>query len=159
MPLYFAYGSDMDRQAMQKLCPRSPALGLARLAKFRLFVMEEGYASVRPDPSGLVHGVLYDLAFGDIPALDQYEEVSRGLYKKITQPVLRTGAAPVRAMIYAGQSRNEASPRADYWQGILAAARDWSLPPLYIAALEALGGAPSEQPATGGRRAIKLKGI
>jgi gamma-glutamylcyclotransferase (GGCT)/AIG2-like uncharacterized protein YtfP len=157
--LYFAYGSNMERQAMRALCPKSQPLGLARLAKHRIFVMEEGYASVRPDAGAMVHGVLYELALSDVPGLDRYEEVVRGLYRKVTQPVLRAGAAPVRAMIYVGQSRNEAIPKPDYWRSILAAARDWALPQSYISMLEALGGAPVLQAAPDGRRAIKLKGI
>lgn len=157
--LYFAYGSNMDTKAMQALCPKSRALGLARLAKHRLFVMEEGYASVRADARAIVHGVLYDLAFSDVPALDRYEEVSRGLYRKVTQPVLRTGAAPVRALIYVGRSQMEAAPRPDYWRTILDAARDWALPRAYISQLEALGGISSLETEPGARRVIKLKGI
>jgi len=157
--LYFAYGSNMDKNAMLQLCPKSRPLGLARLAKHRIFVMEEGYASVRPDAAAMVHGVLYDLALSDVPGLDRYEEVSRGLYRKVTQPVLRKDGAPVRALIYIGQSQTESMPRADYWQGILKAALDWDLPRLYISGLEALGGIQGEQHAPGARRAIKLKGI
>jgi gamma-glutamylcyclotransferase (GGCT)/AIG2-like uncharacterized protein YtfP len=157
--LYFAYGSNMDRNAMLALCPKSRPLGLARLAKHRIFIMEEGYASVRPDAGGFVHGVLYDLALSDVAGLDRYEEVSRGLYRKVTQPVLRMGAAPVRALIYIGRSQNGAPPRADYWQAILAAAREWDLPQAYIAHLEALGGVASVEAVPGARRAIKLEGI
>ncbi len=157
--LYFAYGSNMDTKAMQALCPKSRALGLARLAKHQIFVMEEGYASVRVEASAIVHGVLYDLALSDVPALDRYEEVSRGLYRKVMQPVLRTGAAPVRALIYVGRSRVEASPKADYWRAILAVARDWALPQTYTSQLEALGGISSVEAVPGARRAIKLKGI
>jgi len=159
--LYFAYGSNMDKRAMRALCPAARPLGLARLAKHRIFVMEEGYASIRPDPRAFVHGLLYELALSDVAALDRYEEVSRGLYRKITQPVLRTEGAPVRAMIYVGRSQNEASPKPDYWQAVLAAARDLDLPKLYISALEALGGGQAQDStlAPGARRAIKLKGI
>jgi gamma-glutamylcyclotransferase (GGCT)/AIG2-like uncharacterized protein YtfP len=157
--LYFAYGSNMDTKAMRALCPKSRPLGLARLAKHRIFVMEEGYASVRADAGAIVHGVLYDLALSDVPALDRYEEVSRGLYRKVTQPVLRMGAAQVRALIYVGRSQMEAVPRPDYWRTILTAARDWALPQAYISRLEALGGISSVEVLPSARRAIKLKGI
>jgi gamma-glutamylcyclotransferase (GGCT)/AIG2-like uncharacterized protein YtfP len=161
--MYFAYGSNMDQAAMRALCPRSTPLGLARLMKHRVFVMAEGYASVRTDASGCVHGVLYDLALSDVPALDRYEEVSRGLYRKITQPVLRVGAAPVRAMIYVGQTKGEGTPKPDYWQGILKNAKDWALPPAYLSYLGSLGGQcdvpMSAIEPVAARRAIKLKGI
>jgi gamma-glutamylcyclotransferase (GGCT)/AIG2-like uncharacterized protein YtfP len=157
--LYFAYGSNLNSQAMLARCPHSKPLGLARLAKHRIFIMEDGYASIRPDPRAFVHGVLYDLAFSDVHALDRYEEVSRGLYRKINQPVLRAAGAPVRAMVYLGRSLNEGRPSPDYWQPILAAATGWGLPRPYISMLEALGGLETQQPEPGARRAIKLKGI
>ena len=50
MPLYFAYGSNMSVEAMARRCPRSKALGLARLERHRLAVMREGWltADARP---------------------------------------------------------------------------------------------------------------
>jgi gamma-glutamylcyclotransferase (GGCT)/AIG2-like uncharacterized protein YtfP len=158
--LYFAYGSNMDAQAMRTRCPKSSPLGLARLAKHRTFVMEDGYASVQTDAHAMVHGVLYDLALSDVASLDRYEEVARGLYRKITQPVLRMGAAPVRALVYVGRSQSAGQPGLDYWQGVLKAARDWALPDDYVSYLEALGGRSRRAvPAAAERRAIKLKGI
>ncbi|RYE82539.1 MAG: gamma-glutamylcyclotransferase, partial [Hyphomicrobiales bacterium] len=35
MPLYFAYGANMDIAAMRERCPRSTPLGLARLPRHR----------------------------------------------------------------------------------------------------------------------------
>lgn len=156
--LYFAYGSNMDRQAMRLRCPKSSPLGLARLAKHRIFVMEDGYASIQTDAHAMVHGVLYDLALSDVASLDRYEEVARGLYRKVIQPVLRTGGAPVRALVYAGHSQAAGHPGTDYWAGILKAAGEWALPASYVSYLEALGGHQSVSPAVA-RRAIKLKGI
>jgi hypothetical protein len=62
MPLYFAYRSNMDVAAMARRCPRSKALGLARLERHRLAVMREGWLTAVRDPSSAVHGVLWDLA-------------------------------------------------------------------------------------------------
>ncbi|MGL4494164.1 MAG: gamma-glutamylcyclotransferase family protein, partial [Beijerinckiaceae bacterium] len=50
MPLYFAYGANMDREGMAKRCPASKPLGLARLARHRFVVTVDGYASVVRDP-------------------------------------------------------------------------------------------------------------
>ena len=66
MPLYFAYGSNMDVDAMARRCPRSKALGLARLERHRLAVMREGWLTAVRNPSSAVHGVLWDLALSDI---------------------------------------------------------------------------------------------
>jgi gamma-glutamylcyclotransferase (GGCT)/AIG2-like uncharacterized protein YtfP len=157
MPLYFAYGANMDRDAMQMRCPKSRPLGRARLAGHRFVIMGSGYASVKRDPQRSVHGVLYDLAFADIPALDRYEDTGRGLYRKITQPVLRETGGPARAMVYVGTSAQEGSPQGDYLDRVIAAARAWELPENYIASLQALTGAV--QQVIPGRRAIKLQGI
>ena len=92
MPLYFAYGANLDVTAMAQRCPRSRALGLGRLARHRVAIMKEGYATVVTDPAAMVHGLLFDLAFADVPALDRYEEVGSGLYQTITQPILRAGS-------------------------------------------------------------------
>jgi gamma-glutamylcyclotransferase (GGCT)/AIG2-like uncharacterized protein YtfP len=157
MPLYFAYGSNMDRAAMQMRCPKSRPLGRARLAGHRFVIMGSGYASVRRDPQRSVHGVLYDLAFADMPALDRYEDVGRGLYRKITQPVLREAGGPTRAIVYVGASAQEGLPQGEYLDRIIAAARAWALPETYIASLRSLTGSVVQE--VPGRRAIKLQGI
>ena len=86
MPLYFAYGANMNASAMARRCPRSKALGLARLVRHRLAVMREGWLTVARDPRSAVHGVLWDLALADVAALDRYEGMAAG-------PVRQTDAA------------------------------------------------------------------
>jgi gamma-glutamylcyclotransferase (GGCT)/AIG2-like uncharacterized protein YtfP len=153
--LYFAYGSNMDRQAMQLRCPGSRPLGRARLARHKFFIMGSGYASVKCDPRAEVHGVLYELALSDIPGLDRYEDIGRGLYTKVTQPVLRDAGSPVRALIYIGASQVEGKPAPAYLNAILAAAKDWSMPAAYIASLASLGDSEPEAR----RQAIQKKGL
>jgi Gamma-glutamyl cyclotransferase, AIG2-like len=137
MPLYFAYGSNMDAGAMARRCPRSKALGLARLERHRLAVMREGWLTAVRAPSSAVHGVLWDLALSDIPALDRYEGLSQGLYAKLTQPVIAE-RAPKRAIVYFGVNSGPGVPRAAYLAEVLAAARSWPLPGEGLAALERL---------------------
>ena len=107
MPLYFAYGSNMDAAAMAKRCPSGRALGPARLARHRFFIMAEGYASIARDRNAEVHGILYQLALSDIGPFDRYEEVERGLYVKMTQPILRANGGSTRALVYVGRSSQE----------------------------------------------------
>jgi gamma-glutamylcyclotransferase (GGCT)/AIG2-like uncharacterized protein YtfP len=136
MPLYFAYGSNMDAAAMRQRCRNAQALGPARLAGHRFFIMEEGFASIVRDRNAVVHGVLYRLALSDVGPLDRYEEVHRGLYQKITQPIFRVGGGPVSALVYVGGSSKEGRPAPAYMQTILQAARMAQLPPAYISFLE-----------------------
>jgi gamma-glutamylcyclotransferase (GGCT)/AIG2-like uncharacterized protein YtfP len=155
MPLYFAYGSNMDGAAMRARCPHSRPLGAARLARHRFALMADGYATVVRDANSTVHGVLYDLALSDAPALDRYEEVSRGLYAKVVQPVLRADGAPVRALVYVGNAPASAhpKPRAGYLEAVVAAASAAGLPPAYVDLLAGLLSGNGKQAAR--PRAIK----
>jgi hypothetical protein len=149
MPLYFAYGSNMDQAAMLARCPHSRAVGPARLMRHRFFVMEEGYASVLRDPRRVVWGLLWDLALADVPALDRYESLSTGLYSKAFQPVL-TVHGPRRAMTYLGRSAKPGLPKAGYMEGVVDAAEAAGLPADYRREIEtwlpnARPGAEAEQ--------------
>jgi gamma-glutamylcyclotransferase (GGCT)/AIG2-like uncharacterized protein YtfP len=140
MPLYFAYGSNMDAGAMRSRCPKSTLLGPAKLARHRLIIMAEGYASVVRDPNSNVHGVLWDLALGDVSALDRYEGVSSGLYAKVPQPVIRKGSSAVRALVYVGRSSGEGKPKPGYLENVIAAAIAQGLPDAYVLGLKQLAG-------------------
>jgi hypothetical protein len=137
MPLYFAYGSNMDAGAMARRCPRSKALGLARLERHRLALMREGWLTAVRAPSSAVHGVLWDLALSDIAALDRYENLAQGLYVKLTQPVIAE-RGPKRAIVYFGVNSGPGVPRAAYIAEVLAAARSWPLSAEGVEALERL---------------------
>ncbi len=138
MPLYFAYGANMDREAMAARCPQTRPLGRARLARHRLFVTTDGFASIRPDRRAMVYGALYDLALADVAALDRYEDVARGLYAKTTQLVLREPLGSARALVYVARAKEDGPPAPGYLEGVIAAARDWRLPPAYLTFLESL---------------------
>jgi gamma-glutamylcyclotransferase (GGCT)/AIG2-like uncharacterized protein YtfP len=137
MPLYFAYGANMDVGAMARRCPRSKALGLARLERHRLAVMREGWLTAVRDSSSAVHGVLWSLALSDVAALDRYEGLSVGLYAKLMQAVIAE-RGPKRAIVYFGANSGPGAVRSDYMADVLAAARAWPLPAEGISALEAM---------------------
>jgi gamma-glutamylcyclotransferase (GGCT)/AIG2-like uncharacterized protein YtfP len=155
MPLTFAYGSNMDAQAMAQRCPRGKLLGRARLPRHRIGLMPDGYATLVRDAAATAHGVLWDVSFGELAALDRYEG---GGYVKVSQPVLREAGAPVRALIYFGKNFGEPGTRLgrapdDYMQNIVAAAVEAGLPSDHVDFLCRLGG---EDPAPSTRfRAIK----
>jgi len=138
MPHYFAYGANLDREAMRQRCPRSRVLCRARLARHRLIAMSDGFLSVVPDPRANVCGLLWDLALADVRALDLFEGVSRGDYKKCYMPVLREPFGSVKALVYVGWTAAEGAPQPAYFGAILAAARAAALPAVYLAHLETL---------------------
>ena len=120
---------------MAHRCPRSKALGLARLERHRLAVMREGWLTAVREPRSAVHGVLWDLALSDIAALDRYEGLSQGLYAKLTQPVIAE-RGPKQAIVYFGANAGPGAVRPDYIAEVRAAARSWPLPGEGLAALE-----------------------
>ncbi len=126
MPLYFAYGANMDVPTMAVRCPRSKPLGLARLMRHRLTVMREGWLTVVRDSRANVHGVLWELALCDVPALDRFEEVGAGLYAKALQPVV-TATGPKRALVYFGANAGPGRADAGYIACVLACALEWKL--------------------------------
>ena len=140
MPLYFAYGSNLDVAAMASRCPRAKPLGLARLARHRLAVMREGWLTAVRDPRSDVNGVLWDVALADMGALDQYEGLAGGLYTKTQQAVIGERGAK-QALVYFGANSGPGVAAADYIAGVLAAARNWNLPPAAIARLESFAAA------------------
>ena len=151
MPLTFAYGSNMDAEAMASRCPGAKMRGRARLPRHRVALLPDGFATLVRDAGAVAHGVLWDLSFGDLAALDRYEGDG---YVKVSQPVLREGASPVRALVYIGKPAG-GSGRApeDYMTRIVAVAREVGLPNDHIDFLRRLAGETTEP--TARFRAIK----
>jgi gamma-glutamylcyclotransferase (GGCT)/AIG2-like uncharacterized protein YtfP len=148
MPLYFAYGANLDVEAMAMRCPGAKPIGLARLPRHRWIISADGYANVIRDARRDVHGMLWDLALSDVPPLDKYEDVPR-LYRKVQQPVISTTGIR-RAMVYLGRSTEVGRPRAGYLEMVLAAAEKSGLPKPYRAEMAAFGDqrATASKPAT-----------
>jgi hypothetical protein len=136
MPLYFAYGSNMDRAAMTARCPQSRPLGPARLMRHRFFITRDGYASVARNPRSVVWGLLWDLALADVPALDRYESVGTGLYAKVVQPVV-AAQGPRQAVLYIGRATEPGAAKPGYLEAVVAAAAEAGLPDAYIRELAA----------------------
>jgi gamma-glutamylcyclotransferase (GGCT)/AIG2-like uncharacterized protein YtfP len=161
MTLYFAYGSNMSRAPMRTRCATAREVGTATLAGHRLIITSDGYASVVPEPGGIVHGLVWRLAPRDVAALNAYESLDTGLYRVVTlpvrlahvpakwTPVRRQEHAPneepgaqrapgprqVPAMIYVARTCTPGLPRPGYLAAVLAAARELELPDDYVAAL------------------------
>jgi len=135
MLLYFAYGSNLDRAAMARRCPRARPLGRAVLERYKFFVGIDGWGSVKPSPGDAVHGVLWRLTPRDVAALHAYELLHKGLYDVRHLPV-RLESRCVRAMTYLLRRRTPGQPRPGYVEMIGAAARGWELPEPYIRSVE-----------------------
>jgi hypothetical protein len=133
--LHFAYGSNMDRAAMRRRCPTAAAIGPARLDGWRFVITRDGYASVVPAPGDDVHGLLWQLRPRDLAALNAYEALERGLYRRRTIPVVSPhGRLP--ALVYVARDGGAGRPQPGYQESVVTAARDVGLPPAYVRSLE-----------------------
>jgi gamma-glutamylcyclotransferase (GGCT)/AIG2-like uncharacterized protein YtfP len=135
VPLYFAYGSNMDVAAMAARCPGARLCGPAELSGYRFYIMREGYASIARDPKTAVFGLLWQVANADMAALDMYEEVASGLYGKRMAPVLLRGGHR-QALVYWGRSAVPGVARPNYMEAVLSAAEKAALPIAYRRFLE-----------------------
>jgi hypothetical protein len=135
MTLYFAYGSNMQKSAMQARCPSARVMGPGRLDGYKFFIGVDGWGSVKPSPGDIVHGILWRLTPRDLAALHAYELLHKGLYEVRHLPV-REGKRKVLAMLYLLRRRAKGQPKPGYVEMIAAAARGWELPETYIRSVE-----------------------
>ena len=84
--LYFAYGSNLHRADMLARCPAALPLGRARLPDHALVF--RSWADVAPAPGRAVVGGLWRITPACAAALDAYEDVAGGLYRRWILPVL-----------------------------------------------------------------------
>lgn len=136
MTLYFAYGANMERTAMRRRCRGATALGPALLRGWR-YVIVQGYGSIAPGPGMCVYGVLWRLTPRDLAALNAFESLDSGLYRRAMLTV-EVGASRARALVYVGNRRGKRRPMPGYQERLVAAAEDWQLPARYIAELRRL---------------------
>jgi hypothetical protein len=136
MTLHFSYGANMSRAIMRRHARDAEPLGVAELAGHRFVITGDGYASVEPARAQTVHGVLWRITPRDRVTLDAWENVSAGLYRAETVPVRYAGEL-TPALVYFARPRGGGRPKPGYIELVIAAAREWNLPPRHIRALEA----------------------
>ena len=133
--LHFAYGSNMHRAVMRRHAPEAQPLHPARLEGYRFVITMDGYASLAPDRSRCVHGLLWRLTARDRVTLDLWENIANGLYRPETLPVRDAGGRR-RVLVYVARQRPFGRPRPGYMEIVVKAARALQLPADYVASLE-----------------------
>lgn len=135
MQAYFSYGSNMDAAEMRQRCPDAVLQGIAVLPDHRLMITADGFATIVPDHGRRVMGALWTLTESDERALDVYEDIASGFYRRNFITVEARGDG-VRALVYVASSDRPGKPRSGYLELILSAARALGLPADYVAELE-----------------------
>jgi gamma-glutamylcyclotransferase (GGCT)/AIG2-like uncharacterized protein YtfP len=148
VPLYAAYGSNMDPAQMKERAPHSPMTDIGWLQGWRLTFGGEDYAwegalsTVVPDPDSQVFVVLYDVSELDAAQLDRWEGGELGLHKKLRLRV-HTMEGDVLAWVYVLDAYEGGLPSARYLGVIAAAAELAGAPDDYVAALRGRPSGPS----------------
>ena len=143
LPPYFAYGSNMASSQMADRCPGAVCLGAARLPGYRLafdaWSNRRGslVADVLPAPDSEAWGVLWQVTEEHAEALDRYEGVARGQYRREDVRVESERGEPVEAFAYVICNPGEEGPTTDAYRAILLeGAREHGLPPDWVKAIE-----------------------
>ena len=140
MALYAAYGSNLDPALMSLLAPHSPQRGTGWLIGWRLtFAGEErgwegALCTVVEDPMHQVFVALYDVPHQDESALDRWEGIDIGMYRKIRVRV-ETLDGNVGAWLYVVDASEGGLPSARYLGQIADAAEKAGAPEDYVIAL------------------------
>jgi gamma-glutamylcyclotransferase (GGCT)/AIG2-like uncharacterized protein YtfP len=136
MTLYFAYGANMETAGMRVRCPGAVALGAARLPGQR-YIIAKGYGTLAPAPGANVHGVLWRLTPRCLAALNLFENLDSGLYRRVHLTIEVEGRRK-RVLVYTGRPGGKKRPAPGYQERVIAAAELWRLPPRYVAELKRL---------------------
>ncbi len=140
MPLYAAYGSNLDPARMGERCPHSPLRSTGWLVGWRLtFGGEElgwdgALATIVEDPLEQVFVAVYDVTEEDFALLDGWESADSGLYRK-TRVRLSTLAGEQVAWAYVLDAYEGGLPSASYLGVLPDAAEAGDAPTDYVAAL------------------------
>jgi len=140
---YFAYGSNMNWQQMQRRCPSSRFVCVARLPDYQFGITRHsrlrdcGTANVFPAPGCEVWGIVYDVNDPDLTILDSFEDGYRREILSL-QPI-EDGKPPLQALVYVADiEHNVPRPNGEYRRLMLEGAKHWQLPAFYQTLLEAI---------------------
>jgi len=130
---YFAYGANLSRANMARLCPGAKPLTSATLPNYKLlFTLSSrteggGTATVKLTHGERVPGALYEIDAACLRALDKYEDYPRD-YNRINVIVFNDFGDAVEAVTYLKMRQlPETSPGQDYIKLIQQGYRDWGL--------------------------------
>ena len=130
---YFAYGSNLLKSDMLGRCPAAVPFGPAVLPDHRLVFRH--WADVEPAAGFQTEGGLWRITPECVAALDLYEDVAEGLYRRAWLTVKAGTLEPVEALVYRMASGGHAPPAPDYLELILRGYDDFGLDRVPLMAL------------------------
>lgn len=144
---YFAFGANMASRVLRRRAVTPLDAQSARLHDFTLDFRQRGirpvepcFASVRPSPGAVVHGVCYAFSPADMARLDDYE---RAGYDRREVQVVSGAAGSVVASLYVARDLVDGRrPSRRYLNLLIEGASEHGLPAEYVDGLRAMPVAP-----------------
>jgi len=141
---YFAYGSNLARSRIAQRTGAAPPARPACLHHYRLTFNVRAddavFANIVPCPQAIVWGTAYWLNRAMMSALDGYEGVAAGCYRRAVVAVATVDGENLMAETYVGGAcflGLVGRPSDAYLQLILGGAREHGLPEAYIQSVAA----------------------
>ena len=128
--LYFAYGSNMNRNQMKMRCPDAIAVGVATLKNHKLIF--RGVADIVPEGNAVdaeVKGVVWKITKKCLKALDRYEGFPTLYGRKNYKITIPENGQQITAIAYYMHSGPIAAPSRYYWQSIMRGYFDFRIKP------------------------------
>lgn len=125
--LYFAYGSNLNREHMRYRCPTATPVGPLFLPHASLRFRGVADVVYRRDSDQTCPGALWEITREDERALDRYEGVSHNLYQRHHFTVLIDGQRH-RVLVYQMTDVGIMPPTVAYYETIVQGYRDFNLP-------------------------------
>ena len=126
---YLAYGSNLNQDQMIQRCPGAKIIGSIYLNGFRLVF--RGVADFEKDADSKLALGLWEITEDHEKALDRYEGVNSGLYKKILW-LIEFKNIQYKALIYKMNSDSIGSPYEPYKETIIDGFDDFKLNKKYL---------------------------
>jgi len=140
---YFAYGSNLNWLQMQRRCPSSRFITIAKLPDYDFGITRHsrlrdcGTANVFPVIGREVWGAVYDVSDADLIVMDGFEDGYRRENLSVYAP--DNSVQPLPVLVYVADiERDVPPPNPEYKRLILQGARHWNIPSSYIAMLETI---------------------
>jgi gamma-glutamylcyclotransferase (GGCT)/AIG2-like uncharacterized protein YtfP len=138
---YFAYGSNMNWEQMQRRCPSTRFICIASLKDYRFAIARHsrlrncGTANIFADRGSEVWGIVYEVSEADLIVLDGFEDGYRR--EKLLVSAGGDSQGSLEVLVYIAEKEDTVPlPNPEYKRLIVDGARHWSIPEPYLLMLE-----------------------
>ncbi|PWB45985.1 MAG: hypothetical protein C3F12_07915 [Candidatus Methylomirabilota bacterium] len=142
--LYFAYGSNMERFQLKRLCPKAKFVAAVVLADYELAFSGNspmwggGIADIRERLGKTVEGVVWEISEAERKVLDEYEGYPALYLHKEVQVRNRAGKVITAFAYIMANPGREMAPSKRYKQLLISGAEEHGLSDEYIEFLESI---------------------